>query len=39
MSNYHRVYIPGGTYFFTLVTYNRLSFLTYKDARRTLRTT
>ena len=23
MSNYRRVYIPGGTYFFTLVTYRR----------------
>lgn len=23
MSNYRRVYIPGGTYFFTLVTYGR----------------
>lgn len=23
MSNYRRVFIPGGTFFFTLVTYNR----------------
>jgi len=23
MSNYRRMYIPGGTYFFTLVTYRR----------------
>ena len=27
MSNYRRVYIPGGTYFFTLVTYRRQSIL------------
>ena len=39
MSNYQGVYMPGGTYFFTLITYNRLSFLTHKDVRTTLRMT
>ena len=36
MSNYQRVYIPGGTYFFTLVTHKRLSFLTSPHARKVL---
>ena len=38
MSNYRRIYIPGGTYFFTVVTYKRLSFLTHSTVRATLRT-
>jgi len=37
MPNYERIYIPGGTYFFTVVTYQRLSFLTHNDARAILR--
>ena len=37
MSNYQRIYIPGGMYFFTLVTYKRLSFLTSPHARKVLR--
>ncbi len=37
MSNYHRVYVPGGTYFFTLVTYNRAPFLTLPKSRDALR--
>ena len=37
MPNYQRVYIPGGTYFFTVVTYDRLAFLTHKDVRKILR--
>ncbi|MBN2028849.1 transposase, partial [bacterium] len=39
MPDYHRVYIPGGIYFFTVVTFHRLSFLTLKDVRRTLQNT
>jgi putative transposase len=38
MSNYHRIYVPGGTYFFTVVTYKRLSFLTLPNVRTKLRT-
>lgn len=37
MSRYVRNYIPGGTYFFTLVTYQRRRFLTTELARTTLR--
>jgi putative transposase len=38
MSDYRRVYIKGGTYFFTVVTNQRQSFLTFPDARSSLRT-
>ena len=38
MSNYHRVYNKGGTYFFTVVTYRRESFLMFSGARSILRT-
>lgn len=38
MPEYRRVFIPGGAYFFTLVTYNRLPILTSEDARRLLHT-
>ncbi|MBN2030102.1 transposase, partial [bacterium] len=37
MLNYQRVYISGGIYFFTVVTYDRLAFLTHKDVRKILR--
>ena len=37
MSDYRRVYIPGGVYFFTVVTHNRNPILTHQDARVTLR--
>lgn len=37
MPNYHRMYIPGGIYFFTVVTYKRLSFLTHSTVRENLR--
>jgi len=37
MSDYRRVYIPGGVYFFTVVTHNRNPILTHQDARITLR--
>ena len=37
MPDYRRIYIPGGTYFFTVVTYKRLSFLTEPAVRETLR--
>jgi putative transposase len=37
MPDYHRIYTPGGTYFFTLVTYNRLPILVTPEARRILR--
>ena len=37
MSNYIRTYYPGGTFFFTLVTYNRHKFLTRPLARNILR--
>ena len=30
MPNYHRSFVEGGTYFFTLVTYNRLPILTHE---------
>jgi putative transposase len=37
MSNYRRNYVPGGTYFFTVVTYCRRRFLTTDLARTCLR--
>ncbi len=37
MSNYVRVKLPGGCYFFTLVTFNRHKFLTSEPARLILR--
>ena len=37
MPDYHRIYTPGGTYFFTLVTYNRLPILVTPEARDILR--
>ncbi len=37
MSNYHRVYINGGTYFFTLVTHDRKPLLCNNKAIRRLR--
>ncbi|MCB2209267.1 transposase [bacterium] len=36
MPNYRRVQISGGTYFFTLVTYRRRSFLTTSQSRKIL---
>lgn len=37
MSSYKRVHIPGGSYFFTLVTFGRQPILTSPQARATLR--
>jgi hypothetical protein len=37
MPNYRRWYVPGGTYFFTAVTFDRLAFLTSDLARSLLR--
>src|SRR4026208_11239 len=37
MPNYRRNYLPGGTYFFTVVAYNRRPFLTTEIARTCLR--
>lgn len=37
MSNYHRAYTPGGTYFFTVVTYARKPILTLEPVRTALR--
>ena len=37
MSNYVRVKLPGGCYFFTLVTFGRYKFLTSEAARLILR--
>jgi putative transposase len=37
MPNYKRVYIPGGTFFFTVVTYDRRPILTDPISRRLLR--
>ncbi len=37
MSNYVRVKLPGGCYFFTLVTFGRYKFLTSEPARPILR--
>lgn len=36
MSNYRRNYVPGGTYFFTVVTFRRRQFLTNELARNCL---
>ena len=38
MSNYRRWFVPGGTFFFTVVTYGRRPILTTDDGRRILRT-
>jgi len=38
MAHYRRSYIEGGTYFFTLVTYKRRTFLTSEEARHSLKT-
>jgi putative transposase len=37
MSNYRRVYLPGGMYFFTVVTFRRQCFLIDDDVRAALR--
>lgn len=37
MSNYRRAYVPGGAFFFTVVTHNRRPFLTNADAIQALR--
>ena len=37
MSDYRRYYVPGATYFFTVVTYQRRRFLTTDLARKCLR--
>lgn len=37
MSDYRRIYIPGGTYFFTVITYHRHPFLTTSHARKTFK--
>jgi REP element-mobilizing transposase RayT len=37
MSNYRRVYLPGGMNFFTVVTFRRQRFLTDNDVRAALR--
>jgi len=37
MGNYRRNYVPGGTYFFTVVTYARRRFLTDELPRACLR--
>jgi len=37
MSDYKRVKLPGGLYFFTVVTFNRRKFLTSELARNILR--
>ena len=37
VSDFRRNYVPGGTYFFTVVTYCRRPFLTQTAARRSLR--
>ena len=38
MSNYHRLFIKGGTYFFTLVTHDRQPFLSKESTLRRLKT-
>ena len=37
MSRYRRTDVPDGTYFFTVVTYRRQSFLCEADVRQALR--
>lgn len=37
MPDYRRAYVPGGTFFFTVVTYRRARFLCQPQARRCLR--
>ena len=37
MPNYRRCYVPGGTYFFTVVTHERRSLFDHPEARRLLR--
>ena len=37
MPEYHRSRVEGGTYFFTVVTYQRLPILTIEPARKILR--
>ena len=37
MSDYRRAHVPGGTYFFTVNTYRRQTFLTDADVRAVLR--
>jgi putative transposase len=37
MSDYRRYFVPGGMYFFTLVTYGRQQILTTKEGRSFLR--
>jgi putative transposase len=37
MSTYRRISVPGGTYFFTVVTYRRQKFLTEPKSRQILR--
>ena len=37
MPNYLRAHCPGGTFFFTIVTYNRRPFLTTPVARKILK--
>lgn len=37
MPEYRRSWLPGGTFFFTVVTYSRLPILTTSEARRLLR--
>jgi len=36
MSNYRRLYVPGGTYFFTVVTHDRSPILDCESSRRVL---
>jgi len=36
MPNYHRVFVEGATYFFTVVTFNRLPLLTTDEGRAIL---
>jgi len=37
MPDYRRAHVPGGTYFFTVNTYRRQTFLTDADVRAVLR--
>ena len=37
MSNYRRYYVPGGTYFFTLVAHERRPLFQHETARRCFR--